>query len=263
MKSSLTKVSLALLSTVFLLGCQEQGSGVVGLDGTGIQAAKRGKPGKPGGGGGDDGNPVTPATITFRNCLGLALPDCLGADKIRSDTEGIYADQGEGGMRVFLGSQANTGNIFLQNSGAAGRELVLDFTGCSSDLCTASSGITSGTNNVDVVFLIVNVKDGIQDGVFALGADQNVSVPMRVRFIPNDNARQRWFLEFDPSVKNCGGSTKVTVTGVLQDSELKWEVEGTGQGCLIHTTGPSKKDHHILGEFSMPFKFTVARLAGD
>ena len=33
MKVHLTKVSLALLSTVFLLGCQEQGSGPVGPEG--------------------------------------------------------------------------------------------------------------------------------------------------------------------------------------------------------------------------------------
>ena len=33
MKSHLTKISLAVLSTVFLLGCQEQGSGAVGPEG--------------------------------------------------------------------------------------------------------------------------------------------------------------------------------------------------------------------------------------
>ncbi len=33
MKAHLTKLSLALLSTVFLLGCQEQGSGPVGPEG--------------------------------------------------------------------------------------------------------------------------------------------------------------------------------------------------------------------------------------
>ncbi len=51
MKAHLTKVSLALLSTIFLLGCQERGSGAVGPDGAGIQA----KPGMGGGmGGGGD-----------------------------------------------------------------------------------------------------------------------------------------------------------------------------------------------------------------
>ena len=42
MKAHLTKVSLALLSAAFLLGCQEQGSEPVGPEGLEIQAAKGG-----------------------------------------------------------------------------------------------------------------------------------------------------------------------------------------------------------------------------
>ena len=45
MKAHLAKVSLALLSVAFLLGCQEQGAGPVGPEGLGIQA-KRTNPGK-------------------------------------------------------------------------------------------------------------------------------------------------------------------------------------------------------------------------
>ena len=48
MKAHLAKLSLALLSTVFLFGCQEQGSGPVGLEGLGPQFAKPGAcPGHP------------------------------------------------------------------------------------------------------------------------------------------------------------------------------------------------------------------------
>ncbi len=54
MKAHLTKVSLALLSTVFLLGCQEQGSGPVGPEGLGPEFGH--KPNhNPGGGGGSHG----------------------------------------------------------------------------------------------------------------------------------------------------------------------------------------------------------------
>ena len=45
MKSNLTKVSLALLSAVFVLGCQDVGMGVVASDGAGPQFDKRGDPG--------------------------------------------------------------------------------------------------------------------------------------------------------------------------------------------------------------------------
>ena len=54
MKSHLAKLTLALLSAAFLLGCQEQASGPVGPDGLGIQAKKGGN-GKGGGGGGGGG----------------------------------------------------------------------------------------------------------------------------------------------------------------------------------------------------------------
>ena len=59
MKAHLTKISLALLSTVFLLGCQEQGSGAVGPDGLGPEFTHKGpEHGKPGDDGGD--NPGSP-----------------------------------------------------------------------------------------------------------------------------------------------------------------------------------------------------------
>ena len=57
MKAHLTKVSLALLSTVFLLGCQEQGSGPVGPDSEvgGPNFTNQKKNPKPHGNGDDDG----------------------------------------------------------------------------------------------------------------------------------------------------------------------------------------------------------------
>ncbi len=58
MKAHLTKVSLALLSMVFLFGCQEQGSGPVGLEGLGPEFThKNGEHGKGGGGGGGGKGP--------------------------------------------------------------------------------------------------------------------------------------------------------------------------------------------------------------
>jgi len=62
MKAHLAKLSLALLSTVFLLACQEQGSDPVGPEGLGPEFVKKGEtcdgedphPSCPGGGGGED-----------------------------------------------------------------------------------------------------------------------------------------------------------------------------------------------------------------
>ena len=47
MKSHLTKISLALLSAVFLLGCQDLGTGVVESDGLGPAFAPKEGKGKP------------------------------------------------------------------------------------------------------------------------------------------------------------------------------------------------------------------------
>ncbi len=63
MKAHLTKVSLALLSTVFLFGCQEQGSGPVGPDGpqfhgTACEKHHKKDAGCEGGGGGGKDIPV-------------------------------------------------------------------------------------------------------------------------------------------------------------------------------------------------------------
>ena len=63
MKAHLAKLSLALLSAVFLLGCQDLGSEPVGPEGLGIQLARK-KPPKDGGGGG-----TVPADITVTGGL--------------------------------------------------------------------------------------------------------------------------------------------------------------------------------------------------
>ena len=61
MKSGLVKLSLALLSAVFVLGCMDQGPGPVGVDGLVPQFApgNNGKPDKPGGDGGSELAEVT------------------------------------------------------------------------------------------------------------------------------------------------------------------------------------------------------------
>ena len=76
MKAHLAKVSLALLSAVFLLGCQEQGSEPVGPEGLGPQfAAKKctADPTLPGCGG-DDGDDGDPAATTLTLADGMQTP---------------------------------------------------------------------------------------------------------------------------------------------------------------------------------------------
>ena len=100
MKFDLAKVSLALMSAVFILGCQDQGSGVVGPDGLSPQFAKK------------DKNCVTPPlhksckdedpplpsddatyTATFQtleNCDGAVGPPC----DVTGTTDNLFPPQG-------------------------------------------------------------------------------------------------------------------------------------------------------------------------
>ena len=70
MKSNLAKVSVALLSAVFILGCQDLGSGPVGPDGLVPQFGGPAHPG-PHGGGDDVGEP-DPGTL-FRSAGDIAI----------------------------------------------------------------------------------------------------------------------------------------------------------------------------------------------
>ena len=90
MKAHLTKVSLALLSAAFLLGCQDLGSGAVGPDGLEPQFAKPSCPGHPSckpdddGGGGDKTNGVYSVTFT----------DPSGGDDIITGSGGTSPEEG-------------------------------------------------------------------------------------------------------------------------------------------------------------------------
>ena len=70
MKSNLTKVSLALVSVVFILGCQDLGTGVVASEGLGPQFAKKNKPRGGGGNGKDLGATFTTHTHTTHTHTG-------------------------------------------------------------------------------------------------------------------------------------------------------------------------------------------------
>ncbi len=105
MKTHLAKVSLALLSTVFLLGCQEQGSGAVGPEGPQfthndpgkVHGGPKGGGNGDGGGGGDckdcdfvdvvlDGWMITDPLTQINQ---MELVRKLGIMKIRANTEKI------------------------------------------------------------------------------------------------------------------------------------------------------------------------------
>lgn len=102
MKKHLLTISLALVSATFLWGCQEQGSGPLGLQAPGIQAVKQGPP--PGKG----GRPV-PKELTLSGGL------VANAQPVEA------TDGDENSVHVDLGSAENINlQIYLQATQAAG-----------------------------------------------------------------------------------------------------------------------------------------------
>ena len=118
MKSNLTKVSFALLSAVFILGCQDVGTGVVAADELAPQFAKekKGKPDNTGGGGGvkgtvslDDGMMTTTGP--------LALPGKIDANTVTLNANNfggtieVDFDAGQD-CDVIVGENGNNGVDF-------------------------------------------------------------------------------------------------------------------------------------------------------
>ena len=84
MKAHLAKLSLALLSTVFLLGCQERGASPFGPEGLEIQAEKGGMGGGMGGGGGE----TEAATYTVKVTGNIFSTDDVGRVGVLYDANG-------------------------------------------------------------------------------------------------------------------------------------------------------------------------------
>ena len=94
MKTHLAKLSLALLSAVFLLGCQEQGSEPVGLDGLGPEFAPGGGGGK--GGSGKKGGAALADVTLEDGWLTTAGPEVVSFKDGKKKIEFEY--QGDGGF---------------------------------------------------------------------------------------------------------------------------------------------------------------------
>lgn len=118
MKSSLTKVSLTLLSAVFILGCQDMGSGPVGLDDLGPQFAKVIKNCDPDIGpvhpsckdGGDDGGgpTVADATVVLSGGMVTSTPQGVRIQR-ESDSKIVLEDvRDENGASTFSSEIALT-----------------------------------------------------------------------------------------------------------------------------------------------------------
>jgi len=220
---------------------------IAGLAGA-AHAAPGGTKGKPDKGGGDpgDGNEVTPATVVFRD---------LATDPVGSDGA-IYIDNydeaTDSGVRAFIGTQANLGNIKLWLQKAPARALWLDFSDCFTESCTPlfEMGFNS-SSGIDV-----QVNEVQQDGVWGMSVGTTVDAPMRIWYEDPANPGDPGFIHFD-NVK--GGSSPCKNSGagnveVTRIGDTEWTVSASDQiySCALL---PGRKE--LAGFFIMPFSFTV------
>ena len=190
---------------------------------------------------GSEGQPVTPARITFADAVD---------HEIRSDA-GVYEHSGViDGLEVFIGSQANFGNIFLRPN-SSGRKLnfTVPANGC---------GLSAGTANVDFGFLKTDVNDVVSDGVFGMAEGDVVMAPMRIRFF--DAAGQAYFLNFQPSGPGpCKNKSNLVKVERAADG-ASWTVSDDGSACIEKSGSKGSKAELCIGPVEMNFSFDLEEL---
>ena len=135
-----------------------------------------------GNGNGDDGdNVIQPASITF-----------TGGHEIASDGGGAYV-HGVGGVEAFIGSAANTGNIWLRTIDAPARGLWLDFSRCESvDPADCTPPFAAEVNGG--ASIKVEADSIFSRGIYDMAVGTFIHPPMRVYYI---DAGQMRFVDFN------------------------------------------------------------------
>ena len=227
MKAHLTKVSLALLSAVFFFGCQEQGSGPVGLEGLGILLDKTETKHSHGGGGGDK---TQDCQIRFDLTLGT-LTDPV----VRSDNGELYKD---GLDRVSVHTGSGDGFRFDTNGGSQKleknndiRRVTLDFTGTGPEHDTNFKSLMKKVDGVPIPkgidLRFTKDKGGLKLDLCALDVYESGTVSVALTFL--DLEGSVWTLRYG-GVRlgiDCGAEVRVTRT-----NDDTWQLASGPTACL-------------------------------
>ena len=146
MKAHLAKLSLALLSVVFLLGCQDMGSEPVGPEGLGIELARK-KPPKDGGGGG----PV-PADITLAGGLENPNTQVVGFKDRQKEIQLHTSDHTFGRINLAFNMTATYNNAKVGANGP------LEF---DPDVCVKSGRGNPGDTKLNKLFNLLQPEPDV------------------------------------------------------------------------------------------------------
>ncbi len=220
--------------------------------------------GKGGGGGGgdkEDGGGIVPISVTFAD----EIDDRVGSDVMLPYVDGEYPrGDGTGGIEAFLGSKANSGNVWLRLAKSS-RGLLLDFRHCVDGICLTPFedlvGYTDGVVNLGVIAnsaIKLDANDVLTDGVLSMKEGEPASsMPMRI-FYDFDDGRGPGFIEFNPDAN--GGSpckNKSDKVWVKRTSPASWDVWSAldNRACVILPGGGGRGT--LSGIYEMKFSFTV------
>ena len=197
---------------------------------------------------GNEAQPVTPARITFANGVG----NDIEGDSIQGD--GVYEGlDSPDGLEVFIGSAANSGNIFLQNDTNLSRTLRINMpeNGC---------GLPVGFSNFPFRRLRAQADAVFQDGVLGMSeGDLSGGIPMRILFEYSDD---RYWLNFKPTetgpCKNQSGYAQVERLADDPDGTGNWTVtndSNDGTACIEKVQKRPAKSLLCAGLVEMDFSF--------
>jgi hypothetical protein len=209
-----------------------------------VHAAPGGTKGKPDRGGGDpgDGNGVTAVTVLFRD----SVTDRVGSDGAIYIND--YDEASDSGVRAFIGTKANLGNVWLMLAKSV-RGLLLDFSDCIS-ACSPPFTVDVISNSAIKVD-----ANGVQsDGLWGMSVGTTIFAPMRI-FYDLDDGQGPGFVEFNPNLKgNSPCKNKSNYAVVTRTGDATWDIsaDDTITSCVTLPGGGE-----LAGVFVMPFSFTV------
>ena len=242
-----TKISTYILITTLTLALASTAS------------AKPGN-GKGGGGGkhdGGGGSGSVPISIDFRDLID---------DRVGSDIGAQYVD-GVNGVNAYLGSKANSGNVWLKLAKSA-RGLYLDFSACAANTCLTPFDDLAGSDVVDAGVISnsaikLDADQVVTGGVLSMQPDETLMAPMRI-FYDFDDGRGPGFIDFNPGVKGgnpCKNKSNF-VTVISSDTNGdgttdSWTItaEPGNRACVLLPGGGGRGS--LSGIYWMPFSFTV------
>jgi len=216
-----------------------------------VAAAQAGNSKGRGGSNGNGEEAIRPARITFND----------GGTQLASDGRGAY-EHGIDGVEAFIGSQANTGNVWLRTVAAPSRGVWLDFSLCESvDPADCTPLFTSAVNGG--VSIKVDADAILSRGIYDMAVGSLIHPPMRVYY--TDDADQVRFVDFDNAAKGgspCKNQGVVNVE-VERTGNTTWVVRAPGLASPSRPTACANsplRDDPFQGLYWMGFEFTVEEL---